>query len=54
MSCSREHVRMNMLEPLLENVLPYLKKRFPGIFLRPRKRQRPLEIQLEFPWTAKR
>ncbi len=45
---------MNIIRPLFEKIRPLLEERFPACFRQPARRVRRMEIQLEFPWAAKR
>jgi hypothetical protein len=45
---------MNIMRPLIEKLRPLLEERFAACFKRPLRRGRRMEIQLEFPWAAKR
>ena len=47
-------LRVNIIKPLYERILPLLEERFPQYFHRRQVIRRKLEIQLEFPWLAKK
>jgi hypothetical protein len=47
-------LRVNIIKPLYERILPLLEERFPQYFHRRQVIRRRLEIQLEFPWLAKK
>ena len=45
---------MNIIKPFLERILPLLEERFPTRFRSRPPRPRRMEIQMEFPWAAKK
>ncbi len=47
-------LRVNIIKPLYKRILPLLEERFPQYFHRRQVIRRKLEIQLEFPWLAKK
>jgi hypothetical protein len=47
-------LRVNIIKPLYQRILPLLEERFPNYFQRRQVIRRKLEIQLEFPWLAKK
>ncbi len=47
-------LHVNIIKFLIEQALPLLDQRFPRYFRKPTKRGRKMEIQMEFPWHAKK
>ncbi len=45
---------MNIIRMLFGRIRPLLEERFPECFRQPARLPRKMEIQLEFPWAAKR